>query len=97
LSATISSLGYAIESIFNVKGEKKIIDPLEKTDIKIGPAIIQSTILDQMFLSNKISYELHDGGLMVQTDKRNIKIQFDPKKFSPWDVPVLLSNVDNNR
>lgn len=91
---TISSLGYIIESIFNVKGEKKIIDPLEKTNIKMGPAIIQSTILDQMLLSNKISYELYDGGLIVQTNKRNFKIQFDPKKFRPSDVPVLLSNVD---
>lgn len=47
-----------------------------------------------MLLSNAISYELYDGGLVVQTDKRNFKIQFDPKKFRPSDVPVLLSNVD---
>lgn len=91
---TITSLGYVIESIYYVKGDKKMVNPLEKTDIKMGPATIQSTILDQMLLSNAISYELYDGGLVVQTDKRNFKIQFDPKKFRPSDVPVLLSNVD---
>ena len=46
-----------------------------------------------MLLSNNLSYDLNDIGIIVETNKRKFKIEFDPHKFRPSDVPVLLSDT----
>ena len=47
-----------------------------------------------MLLSNDLSYELDDVGIIIETNKRRFKIEFDPNKFRPSDVPVLFSNTN---
>lgn len=89
---TISALGYQINEITNMKGEKKVKNPLDKTETSIGKTTLESTTIDKMLMSNDLSYNLDDVGLIIETDKRRFKVQFDPNKFRPSDVPVLLSN-----
>ena len=90
----LSSLGYEIQQISNIACEKKVTDPLQKTEIKIGKVTITSNLVDQMLLSNDLSYELDDVGIIIETNKRRFKIEFDPNKFRPSDVPVLFSNTN---
>jgi GDPmannose 4,6-dehydratase len=88
----ISALGYEIQQISNIEGEKKVKNPLEKTKLKIGTALVESNVVDQMLLSDAVSYNLDDKGLIIETDKRKFKVQFDPNKYRPSDVPILISN-----
>ena len=90
---TISALGYDVQQITNLKGEKKVKNPLEKTKINVGTASIESNLIDQMLLSDGISYDLDDVGLLIETDKRKFKVQFDADKYRPSDVPILISNI----
>ena len=90
----ISLLGYEIYEIHTIKGEKKIKDPLAKTKINIGKARLSSNIVDEMLLSSILKYDLADEGLIIETNKRKFKVQFDPTKFRPSDVPILLSNIE---
>ena len=88
----ISALGYEIQQISNIEGEKKVKNPLEKTKLQMGTAIIESNLVDQMLLSDAVSYNLDDIGLIIETNKRKFKVQFDPNKYRPSDVPILISN-----
>jgi GDPmannose 4,6-dehydratase len=90
----LSALGHEIKEICNIKGEKKVRNPLESTELKIGNATIQSNVIDQMLLSNSLSFDLDDVGLNIVTNKRKFKVEFDPNKFRPSDVPVLMSNIN---
>lgn len=90
---TLSALGYEVKEISNINGEKKIKYPLEEVEAKIGNATLQSNAIDQAFLTNSVSYDLDDVGLIIETNKRKFKIEFDPNKFRPSDVPILLSDI----
>ncbi|MDP9287899.1 MAG: hypothetical protein M3P08_06830 [Thermoproteota archaeon] len=72
----ISMLGYEIYEIYTIKGEKKINEPLAKAEIKIGKTTLNSNIADQTLISRRL-YNLADEGLIIETDKRKFKMQFD--------------------
>lgn len=91
---TISALGYEIDEISNIKGEKKVKNPLEDTKVSIGKSTFDSNTIDKMLLSSNISYDLADEGLIIKTNKRKFKVEFDPQKFRPSDVPILISNAN---
>ena len=90
----LSALGHEIKEICNIKGEKRVKNPLESTELKIGNVTIQSNMIDQTLLSNALSFNLDDVGLNIVTNKRKFKVEFDPQKFRPSDVPVLMSNIN---
>ena len=91
---TISSLGYDIFKIRTVKNEKIVRDPLSKAIVNIGNSKLKSNTIDQMLLSNTLVYDLSDEGLIIETNKREFKVEFDSVKFRPSDVPLLLSNIE---
>jgi GDPmannose 4,6-dehydratase len=91
---TLRALGYEIQAIYNINGEKRIKDPLASTELKIGNASTESNVLDETLLSNKLTFDLNDVGIIIETNKRKFKIEFDPLKFRPSDVPVLLANTN---
>jgi GDPmannose 4,6-dehydratase len=92
---TISELGYEIEGVYSIKDENKNVKgPLEKVNSEIGDIRIDSNVIDQMFLSHTLEFNLADEGLIIRTNKRDFKIVFDPSKFRPSDVPILLSNAN---
>ena len=50
----ISALGYEIREISILSGEKKLKDPLQKTEIKMGKVTITSNLVDLMLLSDRL-------------------------------------------
>ena len=92
---TISELGYEVETVYSIKDENKNVKgPLEKVNLEIGGTRIDSNVIDQMFLSHALEFNLADEGLIIRTDKRDFKVVFDPSKFRASDVPILLSNTN---
>jgi GDPmannose 4,6-dehydratase len=92
---SISQLGYEINEIHSINNEqKKVKDPLKKTEAEIGGIRINSNAVDEMFLSYSLQFNLADKGLIIKTDKQDFKVQFDPSKFRRSDVPILLANAN---
>jgi GDPmannose 4,6-dehydratase len=91
---TISMLGYEIYAVHTINGKKKIKDPLSKASVNIGKTTLNSNVVDQMLLSGRLQYGLSDEGLIIETNKRKFKVQFDPSKFRSSDVPILLANIE---
>jgi GDPmannose 4,6-dehydratase len=91
---TISMLGYEVYEVCTFKGVKKVKEPLAKTKLEIGNVSLDSNLIDQMLMSGDLEYGLTDEGLIIETNKRQFKVQFDSSKFRPSDVPVLLSKID---
>jgi GDPmannose 4,6-dehydratase len=91
---TIAALGYKINNLHTFKGEKKVHDPLSQRSVAVGNAIINSNVIDDVLISGAMTFDLRDEGLTIETDKRDFKVQFDPARFRPSEVPILLSDAE---
>ena len=91
---TISALGYKINELHTFRNEKRVKDPVSECSVTIGNAKFNSNIIDEMLISNSLNFDLKDEGITIETDKRDFKVQYDPSKFRPSEVPILLSNSE---
>jgi GDPmannose 4,6-dehydratase len=94
---TISMLGYEINKIMTSREDKIITSPLDPLKLTIGNTSLESTVIDDKMLRGELEYDLTDRGLIVETNKRRFKIEFDESRFRPSDVPILLSNINKIR
>lgn len=91
---TISVLGYEINKVMTLKKDKIITSPLDPLELTIGNTSVESNVIDNKILRHELEYDLTDQGLVVETNKRSFKIEFDESRFRPSDVPILLSNIN---
>jgi len=90
---TLQYLGYNINEIETLKGEKRVKHPTEIVEEDFFNTKFVKTKIDAIMLKGELEYTLEDGSLKVKTDKGNITIVFDPSKFRPADVPMLMSDT----
>jgi GDPmannose 4,6-dehydratase len=91
---TIAALGYEINKVMTIKEDKPILSPLDPIELKIGNMPIESNVIDGKMLRGELGYDMKDEGLIVETNKRKFKIEFEESRFRPSDVPILLSNTN---
>ena len=91
---TISILGYEIKKVMTLNNDKIITSPLDPLELKIGNTAIESNVIDDKMFRGELEYGLTDQGLVIETNKRSFKIEFDESRFRPSDVPILLSNIN---
>jgi GDPmannose 4,6-dehydratase len=91
---TISILCYEIKKIMTLREDKIITSPLDPVELKIGNTPVESNVIDDMMFRGELEYDLTDQGLVVETNKRSFKIEFDESRFRPSDVPIILSNIN---
>lgn len=91
---TISLLGYELQSVSSVANDTKIQNPLEESATQLGHLILKTNKIDKMILEADPLFDLQDKGLIIQTDKKRFKVNFDEKKYRPSDVPILMSNIN---
>jgi GDPmannose 4,6-dehydratase len=91
---TISVLGYEINKVMTLKKDKIITSPLDPLELTIGNTRIVSNVIDDKMLRGELEFDLTDQGLVVETNKRSFKIEFEESRFRPSDVPILLSNIN---
>ena len=44
-------------------------------------------------LEDKLNFEAEDRGLIVESSRGKITVEFDSNRFRPADVPILLSDI----
>lgn len=88
--------GWNIERIESLKGSKTVDNPTEMNDDPLFGVKFDKTLVDQMILEDQLEYTIQDKGIKAQTDDgKNITIEFNPDRFRPADVPLIL--CDNQK
>lgn len=89
--------GWDVKRIESLKGDAdKVIDnPTEMNNDPIFGVKFDKTRVDQMILEDQLEYTIEDKGINVTTDKGNILIEFNPERFRPAEIPLVL--CDNRK
>ena len=90
---TFQQLGYEVLEIKTLNGEKKVKAPIEANCDKFLNINFSKTLVDELMLKGELEYILKDKSVVVKTDKGNITIEFDPQRFRPVEVPILMSDT----
>jgi GDP-mannose 4,6-dehydratase len=88
---TLEQLGYKIHEIETASGGKRVKDPIERDYKEAFGLNFEKTRIDKLLLDGEIEFIPEDKGIWVKTDNGIITVGFDPNKFRPADVPILLS------
>ena len=91
----LEEAGVAVEKIQSFKNGKKVLGPLETDTEPIWGCTFDKTKIDSLMLNEGLSFELEDEGIWVYTDSGKIPIHFNPDRFRPLEVPILLA--DNSK
>lgn len=90
---SLEAAGWEIDRLETTRGEKPVENPTEKIDSELFGINFTRTKVDQLLLESKLAYQLEDQGLTVHTDKGKVEIRFNPSRFRPAEVPLLLSDI----
>ncbi len=93
LLLSLEGAGYEINNIETFSGDKAVTEPLVMENSSIFGMNFERTRLDEMMLREELEFVLEDAGIVVHTQKGEIKVNFDPKRFRPAEVPILLSDA----
>jgi len=89
----LEEAGWNVNNIETLKGDKKIQDPNEMDNSSIFGIKFPKTKIDQLILEGHLEYTLEDKGIQVNTDQGPITIEFNPDRFRPAEVPILLADT----
>jgi len=91
---SLEEAGWTINKINTLKGEKEVTSPTETDTNQIFGIRFNKTKVDRMILEGELEYTLEDKGLKINTNKGDITVEFNPERFRPAEVPILLSNTN---
>ncbi|ASJ05728.1 GDP-mannose 4,6-dehydratase [Thermococcus barossii] len=94
---SLETAGWEIKKIETMKNNKVVQYPTEVDSSKIFGVKFEKTKLDRMLLENEIEFTLEDKGIWAHTDKGKIPIIFDPSRFRPSEVPILMADISKIR
>ena len=89
----LKEAGSNLNKIETFNGEKMVKEPVSMNDSKIFGMNFEKTAVDQMMLEGELEYTIHDKGIHIHTNKGKLTIKFNPNRFRPAEVPILLSNT----
>jgi GDPmannose 4,6-dehydratase len=93
LLISLAEAGYPVSKIETLKGDKVVEDPIASDTKEIFGISFEKTKVDDMMLRGNLEFTLEDGGIVAYADSERIKIAFDPNRFRPAEVPILLSDT----
>jgi GDPmannose 4,6-dehydratase len=93
LLMSLEEAGYPVSKIENFRGDKVVEDPNESDKSPIFGMDFDKTKVDGMMLRGELEYNIEDGGVIALAGEKKIKIAFDPERFRPAEVPILLSDT----
>ena len=90
---SLEEAGWNIKKIETIKNNKIIRNPTEIDNSDFCGIKFDKTNVDRMMLEEEIEFTIEDKGIWVHTDNGKIQILFDPNRFRPAEVPILLSDI----
>lgn len=96
LTCLIAS-GLNVNNLSALHSEKKVKDPTEKTEIKMFGKKWHGMKIEKEMLEGELDFDISDGGLEIDTSQGAVRVEFDPTRFRPTDVPILLGDSSKAR
>lgn len=90
----LEEAGWTINKIETINGDKVINNPTEINKSSLYGINFEKTKVDKMMLENELNYSIQDKGIHVYTNKEKIAIKFNPDRFRPAEVPILLADTE---
>ena len=90
---SLEEAGYSIDQIETFDGNKKVSSPTLMDNSPIFGVKFDKTEVDRIMLEDGLEYTLNDKGINVYTDKGKIAVNFDPDRFRPVEVPIMLADT----
>jgi GDPmannose 4,6-dehydratase len=94
---SLEKAGYPPEKIETIENSKKMENPAEKDDTEIFGKKFEKTKVDVALLKDELEFQPGDRGVIVHTDKGKVKVEFNPERFRPAEVPILMADTDKIR
>jgi len=91
---SLEQAGWEVKGIETMRNGKVVESPTEIDTSERFGVKFEKTKIDRMMLEDEIEFNLEDKGIWVYTDKGKIPIIFDPHRFRPAEVPILMSNTE---
>lgn len=93
LLMSLEEAGYPVSKIETFKGDRVVSQPNEPDNSSIFGLDFEKTKVDGMMLRGELEFTAKDGGVKAHTANKEIKIVFNPERFRPAEVPILLSDT----
>ena len=90
---SLEEAGYSVDMIETFNGEKKVYDPTLMDGSSMFGVKFEKTQVDKIMLEEGLEYTIKDKGINVHTDKGKVRVTFDPERFRPAEVPIMLSDT----
>lgn len=90
---SLEAAGRPISKIETPQGEKAVERPTEPDSSEIFGSKFSKTKLDGMLLRGEVEFGAEDGGVVAHSGSDKVKIEFDPQRFRPAEVPILFSDT----
>jgi GDP-D-mannose dehydratase len=93
LLLSLEEAGFPVDSICTHDGAKSVDDPTGIDHSRQFGVSFDKTIVDRMILEDSVEYTVEDRGLFISSGERKIRVDFEPDRFRPAEVPILLADV----
>lgn len=90
---SLEEAGWEIKKVETFNNEKVVEEPAEINKAEIFGIKFEKTKIDKMLLDGEIEYTLKDEGIILDTNKGKIRIEFDKKRFRFAEVTTLMSDT----
>jgi GDPmannose 4,6-dehydratase len=97
LLLALECAGYSISRLETAKGDKIVDRPTEMDSSTMFGLSFEKTRVDRLMLEGELEFSASDKGIEVITDRGKVTVEFDPEKFRPAEVPILLSDATKIR
>lgn len=90
---SLEEAGWEVNKIETLNGNKVVSNPTEIDTERYFGVRFEKTKVDRLLLDGNIEYTIDDKGIIVHTNNGKILIEFDPRRFRPAEVPILLCDT----
>lgn len=90
---SLEEAGWEIKKVETFNNEKVVEEPAEINKAEIFGIKFEKTKIDKMLLDGEIEYTLKDEGIILDTNKGKIRIEFDKKRLRFAEVTTLMSDT----
>jgi GDP-mannose 4,6-dehydratase len=93
----LDEVGWSVRGLRTVRGMKSVDRPAELRRVRLWGVEFDATRVDELMLTEGLTFELADEGLLISTTRGDVRITFDPQRFRPSEVPILLCDASRSR
>ncbi len=83
------------KKLYTIKNSKVVDNPLEEDKKLFEGFNFYKSRIDRLLAENIVEFEIEDEGIIIETDKQDVKIIFNKDRFRPSDIPLVI--CDNRK